>query len=136
MLMVDTEFGRGRTIAADRRADLSVVWSVLRPCRVGAFWLERRAIRGCRVRDVGLDVVARRRVNTNCSGASGCSWILSAVCAEYARKLSGGRAFSLVTALPPKHCKAIAIEQWWCGSGPAGPPTGALASPRSPVGDD
>ena len=42
------------------------------------------------------------------AGVSGCSRLWSAVCGEYARKLSGGLAFSLVTGLPPVVCKSIA----------------------------
>src|SRR5471030_1271217 len=39
---------------------------------------------------------------------SGWPRLTSAVCGEYARKLSGGQAFLLVTALSPKDCKSIA----------------------------
>jgi len=41
-------------------------------------------------------------------GMSGCGRLRSAVRTEYARKLSGGQAFPLVTALSPKDCKSIA----------------------------
>src|SRR5665648_336272 len=39
---------------------------------------------------------------------TGCSRWSSAVCGEYARKLSGGSAFPLVTGLVPVVCKSIA----------------------------
>jgi hypothetical protein len=39
---------------------------------------------------------------------SGCGRLRSAVRTEYARKLSGGQAFLLVTALSPMDCKSIA----------------------------
>ena len=41
-------------------------------------------------------------------GVSGCSRWSSAVCGEYARKLSAGSAFPLVTGLVPVVCKSIA----------------------------
>src|SRR5665647_229067 len=61
-----------------------------------------------RVGGVGLDVVVRRREREPLAGMSGRSRPLSAICGEYARKLSGGQALSLVTGLAPMDCKSIA----------------------------
>ena len=60
------------------------------------------------MRGVGLDVEVRRGERELLAGVSGCSWYASAICGEYARKLSRGETFSLVTGLPPMDCKSIA----------------------------
>ena len=43
-----------------------------------------------------------------CPVVVGCGRLWSGICGEYARKLFGGQAFSLVTALSPMVCKSIA----------------------------
>src|SRR5450830_1544204 len=61
-----------------------------------------------RVYGARLDVVTRLGELELFAGVSGRSRLSPDICGEYARKLSGGQALSLVTGLPPLVCKSIA----------------------------